>query len=138
MQAQIGAGYVGKELVDFLSANADKVEEMSFMRYFDKTEAEELKSELATISVSINDIEEEKNEKMAVFKEKQKPLSKRKKEVLKELKWNGSHITEDVYKMIDQEQRMVGFYDRTGKLINSRPCNPDEYQLSIIQLIKAS
>ena len=138
MQAQIGIGYTGQELISFLSANADKIEEMSFMRYFDKKEAEELKNELATLSVNINDVEEEQTEIVSTFKERKKPLITRKKQVLQELKWNGNHITEEVFKMIDTDSRMVGFYDKTGKLINSRPCNPDEYQLSIIQLSKAS
>jgi len=138
MQAQIGEGLKGQELIDFLSANADNVEKMTYMRYFDKTEAEELKGELSTLSVTINDIEEEQAEVISEFKERKKPLVKRRKDVLKELKWNGTHVTENVFKMIDHEKRSVGYYDKFGKLINSRPANPDEFQLSIIQLSKAS
>jgi hypothetical protein len=47
---------------------------------------------------------------------------------------NATEVTEDVYKMVDQEAKMVGFYNRSGTLITSRPINPDEYQLSIIPI----
>lgn len=134
MQSQIGHGLQGQELEDFLKANADKIETKTYMRYFDKTEAEELKEELSNHMVELNDIEEEQREQNLAFKERKKPLVKRKKEILRDLKINATEVTEDVYKMVDQEAKMVGFYNRSGTLITSRPINPDEYQLSIIPI----
>jgi len=136
MQSQIGHGLQGQELEDFLKANADKIETKTYMRYFDKTEAEELKEELSNHMVELNDIEEEQREQNLTFKERKKPLVKRKKEILRDLKMNATEVTEDVYKMVDQEAKMVGYYNRSGTLITSRPMNPDEYQLSIIPIAK--
>jgi S-methylmethionine-dependent homocysteine/selenocysteine methylase len=79
MQSQIGHGLQGQELEDFLKANADKIETKTYMRYFDKTEAEELKEELSNHMVELNDIEEEQREKNLAFKERKKPLVKRKR-----------------------------------------------------------
>ncbi|MDI9863998.1 hypothetical protein QM480_06665 [Flectobacillus sp. DC10W] len=136
MQSQIGHGLQGQELEDFLKANADKIETKTYMRYFDKTETEELKEELSNHMVELNDIEEEQREQNLTFKERKKPLVKRKKEILRDLKMNATEVTEDVYKMVDQEAKKVGYYNRLGKLITSRDMNPDEYQLSIIPIAR--
>lgn len=138
MEAQIGIGLTGQELIAFLKDNADKIEEMTYMRYFDKSESEELKNELSENMIKLNDISEEEAEIRERFKEQKKPLVKRKKEILQELKWNGEKVTEEVYRMDDPDKKVVGYYNKFGKLINSRAMNPGEFLGSIMPLSRAS
>lgn len=125
---------VGKKRVAFLMDNCDAVEEKGYMKQYTPEELARLKETLSDTSIIINDIEEEKKDVVAGFKERLDPLVKERKTILEGLKKKAEYVTEKCYKFIDQETREVGFYNENGDLIESRPAYSDEMQGTLFQI----
>lgn len=125
---------VGKKRVAFLMANCNTVEEKGYMKQYTPEELARLKETLSDTSIIINDIEEEKKDVVAGFKERLDPLVKERKTIIEGLKKKAEYVTEMCYKFIDQEAREVGFYNENGDLIESRPAYGDEMQGTLFQI----
>ncbi len=125
---------VGKKRVAFLMANCDTVEEKGYMKQYTPEELTRLKETLSDTSIIINDIEEEKKDVLAGFKERLDPLVKERKTIIEGLKKKAEYVTEKCYKFIDKETREVGFYNENGDLIESRPAYSDEMQGTLFQI----
>lgn len=137
MQKELGKEYPsGMQRIDFLKANCDKVEDKGYMKRFTSEELHEMKEEISENSIQINDLEIEKAATLASFKDALKPLRDRKKEILLNLKQKAVFTTEECFKIVDQESRMVGYYNSEGELIDSRPAYGDELQATIFQAVR--
>lgn len=137
MKRELGKDFQqGEERRQFLADNADAVEKKEYMRHFTPEELLKKKEGLSETCISINDIEEELKEIKKEYAEKLKPLVKRKKRVLGELKKKAELVEEDCYKFIDAEAREVGFYNANGDLIESRPAYSEELQTTMFQVIR--
>ena len=124
----------GEARKQFLADNADAVEKKEYMRHFTPEELLKKKEGLSETCISINDIEEELTEIKKQYAEKLKPLLETKKRILGELKKKAELVNEDCYKFLDSEAREVGYYNRNGDLIESRPAYSDELQATIFQI----
>lgn len=132
--------FLGQDIQDperrknFLLDNADDVEEKSYMKTFDAETMAGRKEDLAEVSIKINDIEEE----IKAFKEAKnldlKPLKEQRKGLLDDIKAKGELVTEKVYKFVDREEGMAGFYNSEGLLIESRPSTREEMQRNIFSI----
>lgn len=122
------------ERMNFLADNCDAVEEHGYTRRFSTDELNQKKENLANLSVEINDIEEEKKDAMDTYKDRLKPLNIDKKVLLDEIKKKSEFVNEECYKFIDHEEKIVGYYNRYGELVSSRPIMPQEMQKTIFQL----
>lgn len=131
MERELGKEYRGIERERFLKDNCDQVVEKGYMKPFESGELQKFKDDLAEVSIELNDIEEEKKDAMFIFKEKAKPLNEERAELLKNIKQKSVFVSENCFKFIDRDEKMVGFYNSEGLLIESRPANADELQLSI-------
>jgi len=131
MDKVLGQGYKGVELEQFLRDNCEKREELGYMKRFTPEEIAEMKDQLATVSIEINDIEEEKKEAMSAFKDQLKPLTEHKTNLLGHIKKKAEFVTEDCFKFSDHTESMVGFYNSEGILVEARPMRPDEFQATI-------
>jgi len=120
----------------FLNDNADSVEKKGYMKKFTDEDIVDFKNNLSETDIQINDIEEEKKEVVNVFKLKLKPLQTQRQKLLKDLKHKAEFVTEECYKFIDNETRMVEYYNVEGELIETRPANADELQRNIFQDIR--
>lgn len=137
MERELGKDVeVGKKRVAFLMDNCDAVEEKGYMKQYTPEELSRLKESLSDTSIIINDIEEEKRDVVAGFKERLDPLTKERKTILEGLKKKAEYVTEKCYKFIDQDTREVGFYNENGDLIESRPAYSDEMQGTIFQIAR--
>ena len=137
MKRELGKDFQqGEERRQFFADNADAVEKKEYMRHFTTEELLKKKEGLSETCISINDIEEELKEIKKEYAEKLKPLVKRKKRVLGELKKKAELVEEDCYKFIDAEAREVGFYNANGDLIESRPAYSEELQTTMFQVIR--
>jgi hypothetical protein len=117
----------------FLNDNADSVEKKGYMRKFTEDDIVDFKNNLSETDIQINDIEEEKKEVVNVFKLKLKPLQNQRQKLLKDLKHKAEFVTEECYKFIDTETRMVEYYNVEGEMIETRPANADELQRNLFQ-----
>lgn len=131
--------FLGQEIPEdkrsgFLSDNCDAVEEIGYSRRFNTDELSQKKEELANLSIQINDIEEEKKDKMSEFKDRLKPLNENKQLLLSDLKDKAEFVNEDCFKFIDHETKEVGYYNKFGELVYSRPIMPQEMQKTVFSI----
>jgi predicted phage tail protein len=119
---------------DLLRDNCDAIEEKSYMRRYTPEELQDMKDSLSQQAIDINVIEEEKEEVMSQFKARLKPIKKQFSKTLKGIKEKAEYVSEECFKFVDQNERMVGFYNNEGDLIEARPANADELQGTIFQM----
>jgi hypothetical protein len=133
---------LGKEYEDpikrrlFLKDNCDSVVEMGYMKPFDHEKVQELKDRLSEISIEINEVEEAKKSAVTQFNAELKPKQDEKSFILRGIKERAEYVKEDCYKFVDNDEKMVGFYNSEGDLIESRPAHPNELQATIHQELR--
>lgn len=135
MDKNLGLDYADiDQRKQFLKDNCDKVEQAGYMKQFSPEDVIELKERLAQVSIEINDIEEEKKSHNEVFKIKLKPIIEEKHELLTNIKHGSEFVNEICYLFIDQQEKMVGFYNSEGHLVSQRPASQSELQGTIFQI----
>lgn len=115
----------------FLKDNCEAVESVGYMKPFKPEEIEKKKNRLADLSIELADIEAEKSAAVSMFKARMTPLKEERSEIVSDIKVKARYVTEQCYKFVDRDSRMVGFYNSEGKLISERPAMVDELQLNI-------
>ncbi|WP_256013190.1 hypothetical protein [Desertivirga xinjiangensis] len=134
LENQIADHLPEAQRAQYLHDNCDNVEEQWYMKKFTPEEIRAMKDALSTLSIDINDIEEEKAKETKKFTDKLKPLKKEVVSLLRNIKMKAVHVKEPLYKMIDHENRKVGFYNHRGELVESRPILPEEMQQKMFPL----
>ena len=118
-----------------LQDNADSVEKIGYTHRFSPQELAQKKESLSEVSISINDIEIEKKESMNLFKERLKPLTDTKSELLDNIKRGSEYVeNEECVKIIYHDENMAGFFNSLGELVYSRPIMPQEMQKTIYSI----
>ena len=131
LDKELGKDIALENRAGFLEDNCDAVEEVTYSRAFEPEELALKREQLTAASIKIADIEEEKKEVMDGFKERLKPLQERKADAIKALRDKSQTVTEKCYKFLDEETKMVGFYNKEGNLVSSRPAFQRELQKTI-------
>lgn len=134
MDKFLGQDIPEEQRAQFLSDNCDAVEAVGYTRRFSPDELNQKKEELANISIDIAEIEEDKKDAMRQFKDRLKPRATEKIKLLGDLKRKSEFVNDDCYKIIDHETRMVGFYNKLGELVSSRPIMPQEMQKTVFSI----
>ena len=136
LDKELGKDIALEERASFLEDNCDAVEEVTYSRAFEPEELALKREQLTDASIKIADIEEEKKEVMDGFKERLKPLQEQKADAIKALRDKSQTVTEKCYKFLDEETKMVGFYNKEGNLVASRPAFQKELQKTIQMYIR--
>ena len=126
MEKRIFPELSGRELLEMLEANADSAEQRTYTVPLEKEELIDRKDRFATKSIQIAKVEERKKQVLEEFKKELAPLVDEKKELLNEIKLGAREEEGVVFKIIDYENGMVGFYNQYGLLIDSRQALEDE------------
>ena len=131
----------GKDLAieareEFLRNTCDGTEEVSYSRVFSPEELAKQRELLTDASIRLADIEEDKKQAMADFKEQAKPYAEQRAKAIQNLRTKAETVTEVCYKYFDEETNMVGFYNREGNLVSSRPAFPNEMQKTMFQVLR--
>lgn len=116
----------GRDLIDNLEANADDAEDRTYYVPLSEEEIIELKDKFANLSIKLAKIEERKKMAMDEFKLEMAPLVEEKGIILNEIKMGAREEEGIVFKFVDYDQAMVGFYNQQGILVDSRPAMQDE------------
>ena len=116
--------------------SCDQILERSYTRKFDQAEINEKRSELANVSIQMQELEQELAEHRATIKGKIKPLSERRGKILDELKSGGEWIKGDCYKFVDDEEGMVGIYSPEGYKLEERPMTQEERQCNVFRALR--
>jgi len=131
LDKELGKEYPLEKREQFLNDNSDDVEKVSYSKAFSPEELAKQREDLTDAAIKLADIEEH-------FKELMKPLEQKKAVAIKNLKDKAMVVEEDCYKFFDEETKMVGFYNKEGDLVSSRPAFPDELQKTIFAAIRSN
>lgn len=131
LDKELGKDIALEERASFLEDNCDAVEDVTYSRAFEPEELALKREQLTDASIKIADIEEEKKEVMDGFKKRLKPLQEQKADAIKALRDKSQTVTEKCYKFLDEGTKMVGFYNKEGNLVSSRPAFQRELQKTI-------
>lgn len=136
MQNQLFPNLPEEARKQVLSDNCDRVEELEYLKSFGPDQIAQKKDTLSEVSISINDVEEEKKAVTADYNESLKQLNKKKKKLLEDLRNKAERVTEHCYLFFDHDAKLVGYYNQTGQLVNSRSMRPGEYQKTTFGVIR--
>lgn len=120
----------------FLKDNCDACEQKGYMKPYTPEELQGHKEKLANVSIEIAEIEAEKRVVDAEFKGRLKPLKESRSAMVSNIKSKAEYVNEICYRFTDQEARMTGYYNKEGKLIESRPATADELQTTIFSAVR--
>lgn len=125
-----------EERADYLRNTCDGTEEVSYSRVFTPEELAKQRELLTDASIKLADIDEEKKAAMDSFKEQAKPYVEQKRKAIENLRTKAETVTEECFKYFDEETKMVGFYNKEGNLVSSRPAFPNEMQKTMFQVLR--
>jgi hypothetical protein len=134
MDKTLGKDYPPALRVTFLQDNCDKIEEMGYMKRFTPEEIQEMKENLSESDIKINDLEDEKKDAVKRITTVLDPLKKSRKEILKNIKQKAEFVKENCFKFLYEDERLIGYYNSEGDLIESRPATSEELQKTIFQV----
>lgn len=136
IEKELGKEYSLEDRSEFLRNTCDGTEEVSYSRVFTPAELAEQRELLTDASIKLADIDEQKKEAMAAFKEEAKPYAEQRQRAIENLRKKAETVTEQCFKYFDEETKMVGFYNKEGQLVNSRPAFPNEMQRTMFQVLR--
>jgi seryl-tRNA synthetase len=116
---------------EMLRANADKIEEKTYQKAFDKEEILEMKINLSDYSVEIANLQAELERISSPIKEKIKAAQKRIEGLVDYVRLGSRQVTEDCYKFVDFKEESVAYYNTEGDLIFARNLNSEDAQKTI-------
>lgn len=126
--------FIGQEYTDpqereqFLKDNADAIEKMGYSKPIPSDQVENLKETLADASIKKLELEEQKKAQTQMLNEEIKGYKNTIKEVADKLKSKSEYMNEDCFKMVDQQTRQVGYYNKEGMLVYQRAARQSELQ----------
>ena len=134
MEPVIFQNYPESQRERLLSDNADEVKDGSYLKRLTSDELAAAKESLAEHDILIDEFEREKKEFMDALKERMSPVVQARKIYLDKVRDKTERVRGNLYKIIDHETRMVGFYDKDGNLIEARPMLASEAQTTIYSI----
>lgn len=109
-----------------LEDNCEKVESKTYIDRWTPNQVQQEKNNYIDLQSKIAKLTAELAQVQAEFKGEIKPLKEQAGIVLNNIQQGGELVTKDCYKFVEEEEKMVGFYDAKGHLIDSRPATPEE------------
>ena len=140
--ASIYANGLGKEYTDpeqrklYLADNADAVVNKTYMQRYTPEELQARKEELANVSISINDIENEKKEAVKQFTDRLKPLTDQRTTLIGDIRRKAKVVSGECYCFVDEQERMTYVINEDGDCIEAHPCTADEMQKTVFQPLR--
>lgn len=132
LKTELGKEYANQdEREQYLQSIADGTETVSYTRIFTTEELAEQRELLTDASIMLADIERTKKQAMADFKDQSKPWEDQKAKAIESLRTKSEVVEEDCFKVLDEETKMVGFYNSEGNLVSSRGAFASELQKTI-------
>ena len=124
--------------LELLESTADQIIDDKYYQRLSNEELTMKKADFTANALKVDDLETEKKEVMDEFKERLQPLKVTHKTLSNEIRTGFTEREGLLYKFIDDNTRMVYFYDENGELIETktRPANSDEMQNTIQMSIR--
>ena len=123
MDLQLFQDLAPAEREEMLDAQADDVTEENYLQPYTNAEKAQRREEYVALSLEMKQITEEEDEMKQQFKERKAPVKKCMDTVLANLKQGGEYVKGKLYRIIDQEERVVGLYN-SKEVYGHRSCQP--------------
>ena len=137
MERELGQEYKNPiQRESFLKDNCDACEQKGYMKPYSPEELQGHKEKLANVSIEIAEIEAEMKQVQAEYKGRLKPLKEARSMMVSNIKSKAEYVNEMCYRFTNQETTETGFYNKDGKLIESRPATADELQPTIFHALR--
>lgn len=126
--------FLGQEYQDpnerelYLRDNADAIEQMGYSKPIPSDQIEKLKETLADASIKKLEQEEAKKAAVQMYNEEIKGYKITIKDAADKLKRKSTYVKEPCYKLVDQQTRQVGYYNKEGMLVYQRAARQSELQ----------
>lgn len=131
MKKQLWAELPDEQRIEALKDHCEGVEDREYLATLTEEELEERRRELVSVVETISEIEREKKEALKAYKGELDLHKGQQSEILEALRLKGEKRKEELYKIIDHEEGVVGYYTAKGKLVEFRKARPDEKQTRI-------
>lgn len=120
-----------RERAMVLQQNSDKMEHTTYQKPLSEDELNARREVLAENCIKLADLEDQKKEAMAEFKEKIDPVKGENMILLDEIRTKQTKVDGVLYHMANHNDGMMETYDHDGYLVSSRRLRPDEKQQRI-------
>lgn len=114
-----------------LRDNATKVESRTYLRSLDPAEVIELQNEFTQKAIELANAEDELKMHRENYKSIAKPIKVEMARIIQGVRTSSEEVTEDVFLLADMDEGMMGYYNKLGELVYSRPLMQNEKQYSI-------
>lgn len=114
-----------------LEANCINSEEKDIQKYFTMEELTDMRATFLANSIIVRKANEELNKAKDINKAAVKSPLDQNEYLLKNIRLGFQEVAAQVYIFGDYEARMVGYYDNTGNLLESRRMRPEEAQMRV-------
>ena len=133
MQHQLfaGKGYTDEQITQMLEDNCDTIVRDKFLKKFSQGEANQRRKRNAEIDMELGVIKEDEAEMKLQIKNRREPLLQEKAKILEEIKMNGRYVEGRLFKFVDRDTKMVGFYDEDAYLVSSRKMTNEDKQTTL-------
>jgi len=135
MDKQLMADTPAQHREPFLRDSCYKVlEDETYTRRLESEEVAEMKTALYERVKKIISLTEELKQITKNFKDEIKVLEFEKQDLVQSIQFESVSERGTLYAMDDQDNGLMGFYDKTGELVFTRPLKPEERQTSILTI----
>ena len=131
MEMTLFQNYPPEERKQMLEDNADEVTKGHYTRHFSDVERNQRRTRSCELDILLDDIDDELASFKEVIKARRKPLVEEKNKLKEEIKANGEYVEGTLYKIVDRDEKMVGFYDEEGNCVESRRMTPADRQVAM-------
>lgn len=132
--------FIGQDIEDlherelFIKDNAEGVEKMGYSKPLPSAAIDKLKETLANACIEHHDLYEAKK---AVDQDYQARIKEQKTiitDCADKLKSKSEYVNEACYKLIDENEKMAGYYNKEGMLVYERPARTEELQPRLFKM----
>ncbi|GAA4434748.1 hypothetical protein GCM10023188_26080 [Pontibacter saemangeumensis] len=137
LEKQLFEGNPPELIKENLRANSYKIlADEKFMRALTEEEVSAHRANVTESYIKIQSINEKIKEYSDHMKAERKPFEQSLEVSAFAVKTGQIEVKGDLYMIDDQENRMMGFYDATGRMVNSRPLLPEERQTNFMSITR--
>ena len=131
MDKELFKGYDPETRRRLLEDNCNSIELKNYTKRFNDAEREFRRKRNTEIDLELQVIKEDEDIFKEQTKARRKPLVDEKNKLLVEIKADGEYVQGKLYKFVDREEGMVGYYNGDGDLVESRKITSADRQATL-------
>lgn len=103
----------------------------TFFEQFNTDQLDEIKEEIAKLSIELDDVKTEKAEAIKKFNDRMKNINEPLQKLLEKFRDKGEHKTVTAYLVDNQDEGIMEYFTEDGVLLHTRPLRLSERQMRL-------